>query len=235
MKTLVTICARGGSKGVPNKNIRLLAGKPLIAHTIGQAQGWGKADRVIVSTDSPEIAAVARDFSAEVPFMRPSELATDTADKLAVIRHAVSECERIFQTRYDLIVDLDATSPIRKTEDLDRCYEIFTGKKPDLLFSVVRAHKNPYFNMVELNREGFAELSKRLPQAVHRRQDAPVVYAMNASIYFFRRDFLLDPANSSLFAGRALIYEMDDLSAVDIDREIDFKFVEFLFREGLIS
>src|SRR3990167_2012413 len=185
MKLLLTIGARGGSQGVPHKNIRPLLGKPLIAYTIEQAKNWGRADKIVVSTDSPEIAAVAKDYGAEVPFVRPPELATDTADKLPVIRHALQECENIFQERFDLIIDLDATSPLRQGEDLERCYELFLKKKPDVLFSVVRAHKNPYFNMVELTSEGYAVLSKTLPNPVHRRQDAPLVYAMNASIYFF--------------------------------------------------
>jgi len=232
LKVLVTICARGGSKGVKNKNIRPLLGKPLIAHTILQAKAWKRADRIVVSTDSPEIAAVAKDFGAEVPFMRPAELATDTADKLPVIRHACREAERIFQEKFDLIVDLDVTSPLRTVKDLENCYDLFIEKKPDTLFSVVRSHKNPYFNMVEVDKEGTAHLCKSLPQEVHRRQDAPVVYAMNASIYFFKRDFLLDDRAPSLFAGKAIAYEMNELSSTDIDREVDFKFVEFLVKEG---
>lgn len=232
MKILVTIGVRGGSKGVKGKNIRPLLGKPLIAYTIDQAKAWGKADRVVVTTDSPEIAAIARDCGAEVPFMRPAELATDHAGKLPVIRHALVECERIFKTTYDVVVDLDATSPLRKAHDLDRCLELFESRKATTLFSAVRAHKNPYFNMVEVDSTGNAVLCKTLPNGVQRRQDAPDVYAMNASIYFYRRAFLLDGKSETPFSDRSVVYEMDELSAFDIDREVDFKVIELFLKEG---
>lgn len=235
MNILITICARGGSKGVQGKNSRLLAGKPLIAHSIGQARDWKRAKKVLVSTDSPAIASIARDFGAEVPFLRPDELARDDSDKLLVIQHACQEAEKAFQTKFDIIVDLDATSPFRTKEDLENCYQLFVKKKPLTLFSVVRAHKNPYFNMVEVNQDGYATLSKPLSRKICRRQDAPLVYAMNASIYFFDRDYLINPKTVSPFSERTVPYVMDDISGFDIDREIDFKFAEFLIQEGLFQ
>lgn len=235
MKILVTICARGGSKGVPNKNTRPLAGKPLIAYTIEQAKKWKRADKIIVSTDSPDIASVARDFGAEVPFIRPTELATDIADKLPVIIHAVQECEKIYQERFDVIVDLDATAPLRTVEDLENCYMLFERDRPNTLFSVVKAHKNPYFNMVELDDYGRATLCKKNVKAIHRRQDAPQVFDMNASIYFYRRSFLLETTNSSVITDNSRIYVMPEVTGFDVDREIDFKLLEFLVKEGVAS
>lgn len=230
---LCTVCARGGSKGVKNKNIRPLAGKPLIAHTIEQALVWGKAKHVIVSTDSKDIADVAMAYGAEVPFMRPERLATDNAPKVPSIRHALVESEKLFKEQYNVIVDLDVSAPLRQIKDIDNCLKMFLGKKPKTLFSVTPSSKNPYFNMVEKRGDGFVRLSKRLPKAVIARQKAPKVYSINGSIYFYSRDFLLDPKNILPFSDKTAIYVMDELSARDIDAEIDFKFAEFLIREGI--
>ncbi|MBF0619474.1 MAG: acylneuraminate cytidylyltransferase family protein [Candidatus Omnitrophica bacterium] len=233
-KILLTIAARGGSKGVKNKNIRMLCGKPLMAHTILQAKKWGKAAHIVVSTDSSAIAAVAKKFGAEVPFMRPPALASDTAGKVPVIRHALSSCEKIFGVQYDMVVDLDATAPIRTIQDLDTCLELFLKKMPSTIFSVVPAHKSPYFNMIEINKQGRVVLCKRPGKRLLRRQDAPAVYDANASIYFYDRDYLLRAKAPSPINPRCCIYVMPDVSGFDIDREVDFKFLEFLVKEGVV-
>ncbi|MBU4189570.1 MAG: acylneuraminate cytidylyltransferase family protein [Candidatus Thermoplasmatota archaeon] len=226
MKILGTICARGGSKGLPKKNIMPLAGKPLIAYTINIALKWEKMDKLIVSTDNEEIANVSKKYGVDAPFMRPAELATDTADKLPVIQHAVKFCEKKYNTGYDVVVDLDPTAPLRKISDLDKALNRFLNSDADVLYSVCRARKSPYFNMVELDENGYAHLSKPLKNKIIRRQDSPEVYDMNASIYIYNRDFLL--AADSIHSGKAIVYVMDDISAFDIDREIDFQFIEFL-------
>jgi len=232
---LCTICARGGSKGLKDKNIRLLCGKPLIAYTIEQALAWGRAEHVVVSTDSEKIADVARANGAEVPFMRPAELAADTAPKLDTIRHALTESEKKFGQKYDIIVDLDATSPFRKPDDLGRCLEIFLKARPQTLFSVAASAKNPYFNMVEIKKSGYVVLCKKPRVGLVRRQDAPAVFVMNASIYFYRRDYLLDKDNRTPISKRSVVYVMDDYSSYDIDKELDFKFAEFLIKEGALN
>jgi CMP-N,N'-diacetyllegionaminic acid synthase len=232
---LVTICARGGSKGVKGKNIKSLNGKPLISYTINQAKEWNKAKRIVVSTDSDDIAAIAMEYGAEVPFRRPAELASDSAPKVPSIRHALIKSEEIFGMKFDIVVDLDPTSPIRKSDDIDNCLKIFNENKPKTLFSVVNCHKNPYFNMVEINEKGRYELSKKLSVGVGRRQDAPKVYDMNASIYLYSREFLIDESNNFPICDDSLIYVMDDSSSYDIDREIDFKFIEFLLKENLVN
>lgn len=235
MKILVFIGARAGSKGVKAKNIRLLLGKPLMSYTIGQALKWGKAARVIVSTDSEHFAKIARKLGAEVPFLRPAELASDTASKGAAIRHALVNCEKIYNEKYDAVMDLDVTAPIRTVKDIDNCFNIFKKYRPKTLFSVVVAHKNPYFNMVEINKKGNAELSKRPKKKFFRRQDAPAVYAMNASIYFYRRDHVLKSDAPPPFSDDTRIYIMDEASRTDIDHEIDFQFIEFMAKKGLVK
>lgn len=235
MEILVTICARQGSKGLRNKNIKPLVGKPLIAYTIEQALKWPRASEVVVSTDSAKIAEAAKRYGAQVPFLRPRELAQDGTPKIEAVRHALTEAERFFRKRYDLVVDLDATAPLRRTADIERCYQKFMERRPLTLFSVVRARHNPYFNMVEEDARGFVKLSKSSSNGVHRRQDAPAVYDMNASIYLYEPRFFRNKANQSPISGRSVAYVMDELSGVDIDSEIDFKFVEFLLRKGLFK
>jgi CMP-N-acetylneuraminic acid synthetase len=233
---LVVICARGGSKGVKAKNIRPLAGAPLMAYTIRQALEWGRAKHVVVSTDSEEIAGIARQYGAEVPFMRPAELATDTASKVLAIKHALTACEKLFGERYPIVVDLDVTAPVRCGKDLDQCLALFEKSRPKTLFSVVQAHKNPYFNLVEpVEGNGRVQVSKNIGRYVMRRQDAPPVYAMNASIYFYDRGYLLETENPSPLTDDSQVYVMDDSAGVDVDREIDFKFLEFLLKEGVVK
>jgi CMP-N-acetylneuraminic acid synthetase len=233
---LLIIAARGGSKGVTNKNIRPLNGKPLIAHTVLQAKKWGKADRIICSTDSEAIAAAAKEYGAEVPFLRPAELASDTAGKLSVYRHALRAVEaKSGGVKYDIIVDLDVTAPIRKISDIEGAYQLFLDKRPKSVFSVTPCRRNPYFNMVETDQNGYATLAKKAGTGVVSRQQAPKVWDMNASIYVYDRDFILDEQVTSAISDRSLIWEMDSFSAFDIDHEIDFTFIEFLVTKGLVT
>lgn len=230
MRILVTICARKGSKRVKNKNLREIGGKPLIAHTIETAKTWGKADKIIVSTDSEEIAEISKQFGAEVPFIRPAELASDSAPKLPVIKHAVEYLRNFENESFDLIVDLDPTSPLRTVEDIENAYKIMVDEKPVNLFSVCLARKNPYFNMVELNENGYAHLSKQLKNPVFRMQDTPLVYEMNASIYIYWTAELFEIEN--VITESSMIYEMPAERSVDIDSEVDFKLVKLLMNEG---
>ena len=234
MNILITICARAGSNRIKNKNMVPIAGKPLIQYTIDIAKKWGRAKRIVCSTDSEEIAHVAKANGVEVPFYRPKELASDTAGKVSVIRHTLKKCEEIYNEKFDLVVDLDVTSPLRTTRDLDKCLELFEKKKPDVVFSVTRARRNPYFNMVEVNKEGYVALSKPTNTPLLRTQDAPQVYDMNASIYFYSRNFLLDHKNESpLSSKRAVAHVMDDISAFDIDGKHELKYIEHLITNGV--
>lgn len=228
MNILVTVCARGGSKGIKGKNIKPLAGKPLIAHSIETAKKWGLARHIVCSTDSEEIAEVAKRYGAEVPFMRPDELATDMAGKVDVIRHAWKESEKAFNETFDVVVDLDVTNPIRSVDDLNGCLEAFRKQKPDVLFSVVKARKSPYFNMVELSEDGSATLCKAPEQNYLRRQDVPAVYSLNSCIYLYNPVFLKDEQNNSVFSGKTAVYEMSELSSHEVDRVQDFEYVDYL-------
>lgn len=225
-KILCTICARGGSKGVPRKNIRNVHGKPLIAYSIEHALEWRRADDVIVSTDDMDIQEIAIEYGAQVPFERPGHLATDDAAKIPVIQHATTKMEEKLDKRYDYVVDIDPTAPLRVVQDIEDCFQIVTEEDVSNVYTVTEADKNPYFNMVELDAEGYAQLSKRLDADVVRRQEAPTVYAMNASVYAYSRDFLQN--TESVHSELTKISEMPPERSVDIDTMFDLKFVEYL-------
>lgn len=231
---LIVIAARSGSKEIKEKNIRKLIDRPLLAYTLQQARRWGKGTNIVCSTDSKKIAQIAERYGAEVPFMRPKKLAGDKVGKIEVLRHALAECENIYKKVYDIIVDLDVTAPVRKISDLDNCLKLFKKRKPKTLFSVVKSRKNPYFNMVEKNGNGKVGLCKAAKRTVFTRQHAPSVYDLNASIYLYDRNYLLDKKNSTIFSDKTDVYVMDELSAFDVDSEIDFRFIEFLISKGLV-
>ncbi len=222
MTTIASICARGGSTGLPRKNIKLLYGKPLIAYTIEQALACPEIQRVFVSTDDQEIAEVARNAGAEVPVLRPAELASSSAAKLPVIRHLVEAVEQM-GVPVTRIVDLDPTSPLRLVADIQRCIDMLDDET-DVVITAYPAEKNPYFNMVELKPDGNVGLVKQLAGGVVARQQAPVVYAMNASVYVWHRHTL----QKGLWDGRTKLHVMPRERSIDIDNAIDFKLVELL-------
>lgn len=225
MSTIATICARGGSTGLPGKNIRPLHGKPLIAYTIEQALACPAIDRVFVSTDDEAIAEAARRYGAEVPFMRPAELATSTAAKLPVIRHLVAAVGAL-GVAVERIVDLDPTSPLRSAEDILACVALLDAET-DVVITGYPAEKNPYFNMVELDAAGHAALVKTLPGAVTSRQQAPAVYSMNASVYVWWRRTL----ERGLWDGAARLHVMPRERSIDVDTLLDFQLVELLMAQ----
>lgn len=232
---LVIIAARGGSKGIKGKNIRDLCGKPLIAHSILQAKKWGKAAKIVCTTDSDEIASIAKEYGAEVPFRRPARISGDDAGKIDVLRHALTESEKYYKTKFDAVLDLDVTAPIRTVRDINNIIGIYRKKVPDCVFSVVKSRKNPYFNMVERQKDGTVAVCKKPLKKIRRRQDTPVVYDMNTSMYVYKRDFLLDTKNKMPYSKKTYVYEMPDVSAIDIDSEMDFRFIEFLVTKGLVK
>ena len=222
---IITICARGGSSGVPRKNIRDLCGKPLIGWTIEQAFASKITDQVFVSTDNECIADIARSFGAKVPFLRPAELATSTAGKLPVIKHLVEWVEAN-QGAVSTIVDLDPTSPLRDVLDIQTCFGMLDADT-DVVITGYEADKNPYFNMVELKSNGFYERVCLPRNEVLGRQTAPKVFAMNASVYVWHRHSL----SSSLWdSSKIKLHVMPHERSIDIDYEIDFALVELLMR-----
>lgn len=227
MSVICSICARGGSTGVPGKNIRPLLGKPLIVYSIEQALAFDGIDHVVVSTDDPAIAEVARAAGAEVPFQRPDELSTKSAPKIPVIEHMVSFLEANGR-EVSRIIDLDPTSPLRSKFDIAACMSLLDADT-DAVITTYPADKNPYFNMVELDSEGHAQLVKKPDATVTGRQYAPAVFSMNASIYVWHRHSL----SKGLWNGRTRVHVMPHERSVDIDTEIDFKLVELLMKERL--
>lgn len=226
---LCTICARGGSKGVKNKNIKELNSKPLIAYTIEQAKASGLFEHIVISTDSDDIANVAKEYGAEVFFKRSEEMASDTAGKLDVIRDAFKRSEEYYNRTFDYLIDLDATAPLRSVEDIIDSFNQFKENNNDNLITAMPSRRSPYFNLVEQDKDGKVYLSKKLDNSIVRRQDAPKSYDMNASIYIWKRDIILN--ESSIFLENTGLYVMPEERSIDIDTELDYKFVEFLMKE----
>lgn len=228
MKRLCTICARGGSKGVPNKNIRTIWGKPLLAHSIGQARESGLFERIAVSSDSAEILAVARQYAADDLVERPADLATDSSAKAPAILHALTTVERRHNVAYDILVDLDATSPLRQPRDIAGAVRLLEKANASSVITGCPSHRSPYFNLVEENPDGSVRIFKELSTKVERRQDAPRTFDMNASIYVWRTDiFRIEPR---VFYRDTRLYEMPQERSLDIDTVLDFEIVEFLGR-----
>ena len=229
MKNLCTICMRGGSKGVSNKNTRELCGKPLMAYTIEQTLESNLFEHVVVSTDLVEIAETAKIYGAEAWFIRPAELASDKAPKIPVVRHILRESEKHYDVSFDVVVDLDVTSPLRKVHDIIESYQQFIDEDADILITACPAKKNPYYNMVELV-NGKVELVKQLDKFPQYRQNAPQVFDMNASIYIWKREVLMN--YDTLFVEKTSLYVMPEERSVDIDTQIDWDFVEYLIEKS---
>lgn len=223
---ICSVNVRAGSKGVPGKNLRLVAGVPLFGHSVMQAVESGLFDEIVVSSDSAEILQLAPDFGATGTVVRPAELATDTAGKVPAIAHSVLETERRIGQQFTTCVDLDATSPLRLVEDIMMAVSMFEDSGADSLITGSEARRNPYFNLVEEQPDGTVAVSKKPPVDVLRRQDAPRAFDMNGSIYVWKRDSLMsDPV---VFYPTTILYEMPVERSIDVDSEFDFRLVTWL-------
>lgn len=229
MNRLCTICARGGSKGVKNKNIRDLLGRPLIAYSILQAKETGLFSAIAVSSDSNGILDVAKSWGVDYLIKRPDELATDRAPKIPVIEHCVLKAESQSKMKFNVIVDLDATSPLRLPSDICEAVRMLEEEDASNVITGMSSRRSPYFNLVEVDDQGKVSLSKSLPNPVIRRQDSPKCYDMNASIYVWKRDILFQ--NNTVFNEKTALYVMPEERSIDIDTELDFAFVEFMMRK----
>lgn len=225
VSVLATICARGGSKGVPRKNLMSIGGRPLLAYTIDVAKAAPSIDRVVLSTDDLEIAAMGASLGAEVPFLRPRELAGDTISKWPVLKHVVSELVRRDGMTPELVVDLDPTSPLRIVDDVERCIDVLRNGDCDAVITGYEAERNPYFNMVEIE-NGYARVSKVAPIPVASRQAAPHVYSVNASVYAYWPHTL--ETYTALWECRVKFVEMPRSRSIDIDDDIDRELVALL-------
>lgn len=235
MEILVTICARGGSKGIPRKNIKEINDKPLIWYSINMAKLFAnkhKAD-IALSTDSKEIQKVAAKYQLSTNYVRPNFLASNSAGKIDAIVDVWKFYEKKRNIKYDLIIDLDVTSPLRTLKDIEDAMDMLQKNENALnIFSVSTAKKNPYFNMVEKKSNGFFDVVKK-EELILSRQKAPNVYDMNASFYIYKRAFF-EKNNRSALTNASLVFPMDHL-CFDLDEPIDFEFMEFLNQKNIIE
>lgn len=221
MKPLFVIPARGGSKGIPGKNIKPLGGKPLIAYSVEVARQLAPDSDICVSTDDPAIADVVREMGLEVPFMRPDYLATDNCGTYEVLLHAVKFFEKLGR-RYDTMVLLQPTSPLRTADDVRRCLEAYTSDV-DMVVTVVEAASNPYYNCYETDSDGFLHISKGDGSYV-RRQDAPKAWEYNGAVYVINIDSLKQMPLSK-FPRRRMV-EMERSRSIDLDTPLDWMVAE---------
>lgn len=230
MKAIVTVCARGGSKGVKGKNIRLLAGIPLMAYTLRQAKASGLFGHFAVSSDSDQILSIA-EMEGFLPIKRPEEMAGDTAAKIPVIRHCVESAELFYNTKFDICFDLDCTSPLRIKEDLEAVMELIRNPQVPNVITAMPARRSPYFNLIEMTSDGEVSLAKKSEKPIVRRQDAPSCFDMNASIYAWKRDVLIK--ENTLFLKGTALHVMPEERSIDIDSELDWEIVEMLMKKRI--
>tara|TARA_B100001564_G_scaffold359749_1_gene382766 strand:- start:1054 stop:1773 length:720 start_codon:yes stop_codon:yes gene_type:complete len=229
MNILITICARGGSKGIPKKNIKKINNTPLIHYSIDLANKIKekyKAD-IQLSTDCDLISKCCKNYGlTDNKYIRPDYLATDEVGKIDTIKHAFNYAEVYYNKKFDFIIDLDVTSPLRNIDDIEAALiKLINNKNALNIFSVSPAKRNPYFNMVEINNKGYASLVKS-EKSFKTRQSSPRVYDMNASFYIYRNKFF-NSKNEISVNSLSIIYIMDHI-CFDLDEAVDFDIMEFL-------
>lgn len=230
MRGLITICARGGSKGIPGKNTKIINNKPLIWYSLAVAEELSKKYDIdiFLSTESIEIKNIVSSLCFEnvnIEYVRPDFLANDTAGKLDVIVDVYQYAERNKEVKYDFVIDLDVSSPLRTVEDVVSGIELlFKNDQALNLFSVSPANRNPYFNMLEENQNGFYELCKK--GQFLTRQSSPKVFVINGSFYVFKKEFFLEK-HKTVIIDKTLVYEVPHI-CFDLDHAIDFEFMSFL-------
>jgi CMP-N-acetylneuraminic acid synthetase len=232
MEVVAFIFARGGSKGLPGKNIRPLGGKPLICWSIDHARAVQRIDRVIVSTDSQEIADVALKYGAEVPFIRPEDLARDTSPEWLAWRHALNYLLKTEGNLPDVMVSIPATAPLRLPLDIENCLDEFEKGDADMVITVTDAHRSPYFNMVKEHADGTVGLIIPPQTEIYRRQDAPAVYDMATVAYVVGPEFVMK--HKSTFEGRVRAVHVPLERAVDVDTLMDFRLAESLHANTVV-
>jgi len=229
MKSICFIGARGGSKGVPKKNIRSLNGKPLISYAIEAAINSKIFSHVIVSTENEEIAKIAKKYGAEVPFMRPKKLATDKAGMYEVILHGINNLKSLGY-EFDVLVNRDCTVPFIRNKDILKTINLLKRRKADAVYGVYKQHHNPYFNMMEVNSKGFLEYSKKIGNSVKSRQSAPIVFQLNG-LFTINVKRLLEYGKWHM--PKILPYEIPTETGFMIDTEFEFQIAEMIANEKI--
>ena len=228
MKVVGFIFARGGSKGLPEKNILPIAGKPLIAWSIECALKVSRIERLIVSTDSPKIAKIARDYGAEVPFLRPSWLATDESSEWDSWKHALNYLKESTGTLPNVMVSIPPVAPLRASADIENCLNEYDKGDSDIVITVTESRRSPYFNMVKNLPDEKYGLVNPPDSLIHRRQDVPIVYDMTTVCYVANSEFVL--SHKSIFEGRIGAVHVPTERAIDIDTPLDFQVAEYLMK-----
>jgi len=231
LKPICFIAARGGSKGVQKKNSRIIAGKPLIAHTIEKAINSKIFQHVIVSSEDSEILSISKKFGAEVPFVRPKNLATDSASMNEVLLHAIKKLHSLGY-KFDILVNRDCTVPFIQNKDIQGSIELLKQKKCDAVFGVYKQHHNPYFNMMEPDKNGFLKFSKKVKKRILTRQSAPIVYQLNGLFTIDVKRFL---KYNTLIMPKILPYEISPETGWMIDTEFEFRVAEMIFWKNILS
>lgn len=231
-KILCTICARKGSTGVKNKALRLLRGKPLIFYTINKALKSKLFSEVVVSTDCNKIKKSAIKYGAKCWFLRNKKISTKFSPKKLALIDLLSRAEKKFKTKFDIIVDLDVSCPLRNINDLKLSLKKFILNRADILISVNECRKNPYYNMVEYKNNKIAIVKQNQDSSKHvARQLVPKVYEMNASIHIRKREILLDKKNLKMkFSKKSMMYLMPKERSIDIDTEYDFLIIKKILK-----
>ena len=224
-KIMAGVFARGGSKSILQKNLRKLGGKPLVAHAVETVLACPDISRVFISTDNPEIAETANRYGAEVPFLRPAELATDTASEILAWRHALNHYAEE-GTPIDILVTVAPTSPFTIPEDVSACIRAMLEHKPDLVLTVCESDLNPYFNMFEEDEKGNAKLVIKGDLPIFRRQDAKKVFGITGGAYVAQSEFV--KKSPGIFFGNLRLVKIPQERALDINTEFDLRFAEFL-------
>ena len=233
-KILITICARGGSKGLKDKNIKLLNNVPLIVYSINLANKFSKIYKadIAISSDSKKILKIASQNGLASNYVRPTSLSNDDVGKIETIEDLILFEENFNNKKYDIILDLDVTSPLRNLNDLISAYEKLIQNYEALnLFSVSNCSKNPYFNMIELGNNDYVHLVKK--GKFLTRQSAPKVYELNASFYFYKRVFF-DLKHKHVITNKSIMYNIDHI-CFDIDHLIDFEFMNYLITSNKLN
>ncbi len=231
---LCVILARGGSKGIPKKNIKLIANKPLIAWTINAAKKSNIFDHIVVSTDSEEIAEVAKEFGADVPFMRPNELAQDHIWSRDALKHAVLECEKIYKKKYKFIFELPCVAPLRTEKHILEAYKMLKTIDCTSVTSVTQMQDKHPVRMKRIVNNTLTDFCKEFPEGEgSRRQDLELCYIRNGAIYSMTRDCIVE--NFSRHGEKCVPYIMDEKASVNIDTIMDFKLAEIMLKEKLLN
>ena len=229
MNILAIIPARGGSKSVPRKNIVKVNGRPLISYTISAALMVDRLTDVVVSTDDPEIAEISRELGAQVPFVRPVDLASDQAQSAPVIEHALYFMEKIKGLKYDAILMLQPTSPLRTSKHIEESLDLFTSKECDSVVSIVSVGGNHPFRMKRLIDNQLVNYIDQGFWDMRPRQELPPVYIRNGSIYLIERDVLIN--KGQMIGEKCLGMVMGDKESINIDTPLDLKLAELLLEE----